>query len=220
MSTSIKITIPEPCHENWSQMTPTQKGRHCASCQKEVIDFTSKTDKELAKLLQINSNICGRVRADQLNREIRLSRKQNRSIPSYAAALLIPLAIGLTQEVTAQNATISLEQTIATPTRPQLQGRIAPHYFLQIKGAVADQQGGILSRATIQVKGTHRITKADSEGNYTIGVSSGEILVFSHIGFNPIEIKVNAQKVIRVNLEPNEIMGDIIFGEIQRVSKS
>jgi hypothetical protein len=34
------ISIKEPCHEDWSKMTATEKGAFCQKCALEVIDFT------------------------------------------------------------------------------------------------------------------------------------------------------------------------------------
>ncbi|MDO5856927.1 hypothetical protein Q2490_06465 [Myroides odoratimimus] len=39
-----RIEIPEPCHEDWDKMAPQDKGRHCAVCDKVVVDF-SKASK-------------------------------------------------------------------------------------------------------------------------------------------------------------------------------
>ena len=215
MKSSFKITIPEPCHENWAQMTPTQKGRHCASCKKEVIDFTTKTDRELAKLVQSHSNICGRMRIDQVDREITLAQKQHKSLPSYAAALLIPLAIGITHEVSTQTAQNPIEQTTNKQTnpviRPHIQGRIQPQRGLLIKGVIADQQENILPGATVQVKGTSRRTQTDFDGNYEIIVSPGEVLVFSYVAYKPLEIKITSQKSIKVHLEHDELMGEAVI---------
>ncbi|MEN2414049.1 energy transducer TonB [Flavobacterium mesophilum] len=64
-----KITIPEPCHENWDKMTPNENGRFCASCSKTVIDFTQMLPEEIQHFFTQNQNekICGRFRKSQLD---------------------------------------------------------------------------------------------------------------------------------------------------------
>ncbi|HEY8928779.1 MAG TPA: hypothetical protein VIM55_06295 [Mucilaginibacter sp.] len=62
------ITIPTPCRENWSQMTPVEQGWHCACCCKTVIDFTLLTDAEVINYLTLKNNVCGRFSEDQLHR--------------------------------------------------------------------------------------------------------------------------------------------------------
>jgi hypothetical protein len=47
MSKTIQLHIPTPCSENWNDMTSNEQGRFCQNCQKTVIDFSSKTDKEI-----------------------------------------------------------------------------------------------------------------------------------------------------------------------------
>ena len=64
---AFKISIPEPCHERWREMTPTQKGGFCAKCEKEVIDFTAYSNYELARKLGRGEKLCGRFRASQLD---------------------------------------------------------------------------------------------------------------------------------------------------------
>jgi len=71
MSRPITISIPKPCHENWQEMTATERGAFCKSCQKEVIDFTKKTDDETYRILATSDDsLCGRYRIDQLNKPI------------------------------------------------------------------------------------------------------------------------------------------------------
>ena len=48
MGKHIQLNIPKPCHENWDQMTPVDKGRFCGFCQKQVVDFTAMNDEQLA----------------------------------------------------------------------------------------------------------------------------------------------------------------------------
>ncbi|MBN4072576.1 hypothetical protein JYT74_00920 [Crocinitomix catalasitica] len=42
-----KVSIPDPCHEDWDKMTPTEKGTFCGKCQIDVIDFTTKSSHEV-----------------------------------------------------------------------------------------------------------------------------------------------------------------------------
>ncbi|EDM43528.1 hypothetical protein SCB49_00725 [unidentified eubacterium SCB49] len=49
MKKAIKISIPEPCHEDWNKMTTTERGAFCKVCTKEVIDFTKKIDEDIVK---------------------------------------------------------------------------------------------------------------------------------------------------------------------------
>ncbi|MCH2034069.1 MAG: hypothetical protein MK202_11225 [Tenacibaculum sp.] len=66
---NYKITIPEPCHENWHQMTSVEKGRFCKSCSKTVIDFTKKSPKQIQEYLQLNQGkrVCGHFYKKQLD---------------------------------------------------------------------------------------------------------------------------------------------------------
>ncbi|QDK78181.1 hypothetical protein EXU85_06045 [Spirosoma sp. KCTC 42546] len=68
---SLTIQIPQPCHERWDDMQPTERGRFCASCQKTVVDYTALSDQELVRLLsKAPETSCGRFRNEQLNRQL------------------------------------------------------------------------------------------------------------------------------------------------------
>lgn len=64
-----KITIPEPCTENWDKMTPDENGRFCMTCAKTVIDFTSMLPEEIQDYIIKNKNnkICGKFKKSQLD---------------------------------------------------------------------------------------------------------------------------------------------------------
>lgn len=63
------ISIPKPCHEDWNQMSPKQKGRFCNSCSKTVIDFTKMDTSEIQDFISENKNnhICGHFKQTQLD---------------------------------------------------------------------------------------------------------------------------------------------------------
>lgn len=65
---TLQVNINEPCHEDWNKMTATQCGAFCKSCQKEVIDFTNKSEAQIVEILSTaKGKVCGRFTADKLN---------------------------------------------------------------------------------------------------------------------------------------------------------
>jgi TonB-dependent starch-binding outer membrane protein SusC len=70
-----------------------------------------------------------------------------------------------------------------------------------VSGTVIDDTGETLPGVNVQVKGTNQGTITDVDGQYSIEVpSEGDVLVFSFIGFETMEIKVGNQTIIDVNL--------------------
>ena len=70
----LQLSIPEPCHENWQQMTLTTQGRFCNACAKEVVDFSMMTDMQVLNYFTTGTNekVCGRALPEQLNGTISL----------------------------------------------------------------------------------------------------------------------------------------------------
>jgi hypothetical protein len=66
MAFQIKNTFA--CAENWDKMNPTEKGKFCEVCTKEVIDFTILTKKEIIAVFNKNNYqaICARAYSSQL----------------------------------------------------------------------------------------------------------------------------------------------------------
>ena len=69
MERKYKLTIPEPCTENWDEMTPKENGRFCLSCSKTVVDFTAMLPDEVQHFFIENQNnkVCGRFKKSQLD---------------------------------------------------------------------------------------------------------------------------------------------------------
>jgi hypothetical protein len=98
MSKVFELHIPLPCHENWDEMTPADKGRFCESCQKQVIDFTNMSDSQLVAFFKKPStgSVCGRFNNTQLNHEFEIPRKR---IPwlKYLFTIAIPAFFAATK---------------------------------------------------------------------------------------------------------------------------
>jgi TonB-linked SusC/RagA family outer membrane protein len=70
-----------------------------------------------------------------------------------------------------------------------------------VRGKVVSQSTSEpLPGVSISVKGTTRGMVTDVKGAYSLQVSSGEVLVFSFIGYNTIEIPVDKQTEVNVSL--------------------
>ncbi|MBJ7879785.1 SusC/RagA family TonB-linked outer membrane protein [Gelidibacter salicanalis] len=67
-----------------------------------------------------------------------------------------------------------------------------------------------LTGATVIVKGTSTGAVTDFDGNYTITANSGDVLVFSFVGFQNKEVTVATQTVINVSLAEDTAMLDEI----------
>ncbi|HEV7782273.1 MAG TPA: carboxypeptidase-like regulatory domain-containing protein [Chitinophagaceae bacterium] len=78
MAKKIQLTIAEPCHENWDAMSPVDKGKFCGSCQKQVVDFSNMSDRQVAEFFKKPStgSVCGRFMTDQLDRPMEIPRKR------------------------------------------------------------------------------------------------------------------------------------------------
>lgn len=55
------------CNRNWEDMTVVDNGRFCNDCQKKVVDFTGRTNEEIAAFLMgSTTKVCGRFQNSQL----------------------------------------------------------------------------------------------------------------------------------------------------------
>jgi hypothetical protein len=64
----MKITINEPCHENWDAMTPNTQGAFCKVCAKDVVDFSNKSLNQIKNFFsqERTEKVCARFKEEQL----------------------------------------------------------------------------------------------------------------------------------------------------------
>ncbi|GAB3718385.1 hypothetical protein GCM10027592_61280 [Spirosoma flavus] len=98
-SKEFTLKINNPCTTSWNSMTPSEQGKYCSICAKNVIDFTNLTDEEIISILQNqNSRICGRLEATQINRLIKQKKRSRLNLKLYR--LMTGLAFFSFQEQT------------------------------------------------------------------------------------------------------------------------
>ncbi|WP_027003150.1 carboxypeptidase-like regulatory domain-containing protein [Hugenholtzia roseola] len=186
----MKIQIPKPCDQDWAKMTAQDKGRHCASCQTLVVDFSRMNDQELIDFFKQNKvPTCGRFHAKQLNRPLLAPKKKN-WLPhsSYVAAFLSFFAFKgqvMAQNVSDQQQNVMTQQVI-NPT----QNKAAQVPFL-LKGKVVGKNKEALSN--VQIQFLNQNTQTDKYGYFEIEVSENQRLILSHPNYEVLFLDITAQ---------------------------
>lgn len=184
MRKPIQIAIPQPCHEKWDEMTPVDKGRFCAACQKNVIDFTKASDREIANAINSNKSLCGRFSTSQLERDLVVPKEKSPVWTAVAAGVLSFVTLG-SYKASAQE-TLKTEQAVSKTD--SIFQKAIPEKLI-ITGTVSDEWGPLPS-ANVIIKGTARGTQTDIEGNYSIEVKKGDTLEFYYSTYEIITVQV------------------------------
>jgi hypothetical protein len=214
MGKSIQIKIPQPCHENWAEMTPAEKGRFCASCQKTVFDFTALNDRQLMEVLknQKQGSHCGRFRAEQLNRTLEAPRH---GLPwlRYFFTVAIPAFLA-GREAKAQGAfmvkapvetykKMSSDMDTSKPSETTKK--------IRLTGRVLDHQNNPYPGASVLVSGTTIGIVADPAGCFKLDLPAQHEqileLSFSAIGYMTKNVPIRFSSQTEISI------GDIVFEE-------
>lgn len=225
MYKAIHIHIPEPCHENWHNMTPKEQGRFCGACQKTVVDFSAMTNKEILDYISnAGQNMCGRFAPNQLNKELTITENKRRF--SWAYFWNILLATLLFTEAKAQGKPVikkkpavhqmDLLPRVGTIAVEQPNDPLPPK---EINGRVLDESSMPVAGATVRIIGTTRGVTADTAGNFRFLIDKGDTvsLEISAIGYKTktvlIDSKTNWKDVKVLLYMEYLIMGGITFEE-------
>ncbi len=207
-----KINIPEPCHEDWQQMTPTQKGKFCASCQKEVIDFTKLSSIEITRKTKNAKQLCGRFTSSQLEQEY-VSTSQN-SLSRLGIALGLGSIIAVVQPSFAQEkrkiqkSVLDFQENIKDTVDEKvdiskiLENRAAVCGLMEqisISGTVTDQDGFPIPGVNVISQNSSESTHTDFDGNFKFSiykpydVDTNVVLVFSSVGMETEFFTINTK---------------------------
>ena len=81
---------------------------------------------------------------------------------------------------------------------------------IKVKGKVTDAKGEVLVGVSVLIKGTNAGTSTDGDGNYTLQAPATATLVFSYIGFDKQEIKVDPSGTVNVKLSGDKILDQVV----------
>ena len=90
-----------------------------------------------------------------------------------------------------------------------------------VSGTVSDANTGEpVPFASIQIKGTMTGGSTDADGVYSIAVPSDGVLIFSSIGYETTEVKVDGKIVRNVTLKPDsEMLESVVVTGMQKMDK-
>lgn len=92
---------------------------------------------------------------------------------------------------------------------------------VKVTGLITDEQGNPLPGAGIKLKGTKQAVVADKDGRYLIEVDGNAVLIFSYLGCDDQEVKVDGRSMINVKLKQqisnlNEVLV-VGYGSVRKV---
>ncbi len=192
---SIQLSIPNPCSQNWDEMTPSGNDRHCAHCSTTVIDFTTCTDAELYQFFaKGNDHVCGRYLSTQLDRPIRIPLQPHSRLYRMIVAMGLTLIFGAAVDVKAQD-----QPTV-------LKGGIKGHIV-----AARDEPMDKYSVQIIRGNKTILQLQADKNGDFEVpAIDTGYYIVEVSNDVWPVdglsEIRIAAGNTTNVTIQPKEIV--------------
>ena len=216
---SLQLSIPEPCHENWQNMTPADQGRYCNACAKVVVDFSMMTDAEVLNYFSVlkDEKVCGRALPGQLNRAITLPREPKKRLFWYWNYIML-FFMFFSKSNSAKSQTKG--EVVALPVKPACTKTVGMMVAIPqvkqdhlISGKISDKEGKPVPFATVIIKGTHLGVSANANGEFAIKSKPGDILTISATGFEPLAVTVGNNKLINVQLK-NQPELNVVFGDV------
>ena len=223
MAKTIELSVPEPCHENWNDMTPTEKGRFCAACQKDVVDFTNMGQAELVAFFRkkTSGNVCGRFYEDQLNNPMPVPVKRipwaryffQITLPAFIASGKLMAQGKVVPEYKSNNTEITVLAGFAAVKEEP----VSPKQITTVKGQVTDETGSGIPYASIINNKTKAGVAADSLGNFSlkdVHLLEGSQYIVSAVGYTPQTFfvsRINQNKSLQVSLVANNTLEEIVL---------
>ncbi|MEI9959222.1 MAG: carboxypeptidase-like regulatory domain-containing protein [Ferruginibacter sp.] len=222
----VQLSIPEPCHQDWNQMTPTQQGRHCSACVKQVIDFTTMSDAEVLNYFSNikNEKVCGRAYPDQLERAITAPKEIKRKpFWQWHYITMLLLFFGKSNNAKAQNNGKEINKLQITD-KPLIKineqlvgtvGGVSVNNGFVINGQIRDIDENPIPFASIKIDGNKAGVSADANGVFSIRINSDkDKLEISGTGFYSALFSISGLNNQTFKLQKNKsafVDGEIVI---------
>ncbi|MEM1218514.1 MAG: carboxypeptidase-like regulatory domain-containing protein [Bacteroidota bacterium] len=213
-----KITF---CTEKWADMTPVEQGRHCAVCDRCVVDFSEKSTLEVLHTLTFSKEkICGHFRPDHFSLP---EKKPKKSRHHLTLAALFPILLGGANTLQAQQPIVTPTEQhpfgTNTPIADQREAKKAPHQAAksQFKGLVLDETGEPMIFCSVSIEGTKTGTSTDFDGHFTLDLDWANLpdtirVGFYYVGYEPVQIELTATspRYQTISMHSNTMLEEIV----------
>jgi len=202
-------------------MQPAAKGRYCESCEKNIVDLTSKSDAELVQFFQKKKdNVCGRLLSSQLNRNLAMppiKASWQWLLPLAIGAIFIPpaQAAGSMSDTSPNNRLFSLVEGSQDSTGKKEVSLNKPELAKEkIAGKVIDSNTGA-PLAGVQVTQTgfqNVLAVTDSAGRFQFSMTEENLsaaFLFNLVGYKLVEWKVTDGMVVKLSEGRRIVLGGI-----------
>lgn len=205
------IKVVEPCHENWNEMSPVEQGRHCASCNKIVTDFSKMSDRQLIKHLKSGARGCGRFRDDQLNRALSSPEPKSSWNWKWLAAASLSTLITLPSFATYAHRKSVKPIQISQPALPEVDS--SHPEFLEFSGVIVDDSTGLgIDSAEIRVIANGQAFFTNADGSFYFKIKTVD---FRENGF--VSINKPGYAILDYDLEMLQIQPRIELVKTEEV---
>ncbi|QNH62162.1 carboxypeptidase-like regulatory domain-containing protein [Hymenobacter sediminicola] len=186
----MAFSVPSPCPKSWAAMTPTADGRHCASCQHEVVDFSGMSEAEVTAWLArpAAGGVCGFFRAGQFA-PVAAPQPRWRKYLLAAVALLGLKPLLAVEEAAA----LSPRREVPRATEQADSHAEAPKGQVTVRGRVLDDSTGLgVQGAEIFIGDTPYGAVTDEQGNFSFTMKQ----LWAPVQNNLVNLRVQASPFV------------------------
>lgn len=219
-SNEIKgIKIGFSCSEEWSKMDKIGQDRHCRSCDKMVVDFSSLSNEQILRYFKNRKGVktCGRFEKNQLKN---LNQELVSSAQSHYSDTFKPLvlAAAITTTVACSSTKESSYNYIQHESKYEVISKIEHKDSLNtnlLKGKIMDMEKYALIGANVYIPELNAGVASDIDGAFELELPKSDSdslsVFFSYTGFSSISVDVVDIKnnEIEVTLAEGQLLGSV-----------
>lgn len=88
---------------------------------------------------------------------------------------------------------------------------------ITVKGVVSDAMGPVIGASVMEKENKGNGTITDMDGNFSLNVKPGAVLIVSYIGYKTIEVQAIANKPLHITLkEDSEMLDEVVVVGLER----